>query len=76
MMTSRAEYRLILRQDNADMRLTEKGYRIGLATQERYDLLQRKIAQFKEALAALNASRIRSNLIPDELMAADMLRST
>jgi len=75
MMTSRAEYRLILRQDNADMRLTEKGYRIGLATQERYDLLQKKIAQFNAALEALHATRIRSNLIPEELMMADMLRN-
>ncbi|MDO4572709.1 MAG: tRNA uridine-5-carboxymethylaminomethyl(34) synthesis enzyme MnmG [Clostridia bacterium] len=55
MMTSRCEYRLLLRQDNADLRLTEKARRLGLVSEARYDRLRRKQTLTAEALARLEA---------------------
>lgn len=56
MMTSRAEYRLLLRQDNADLRLTERGLRTGLISPARYDKLMRKREDMERAMAALGGS--------------------
>jgi len=58
MMTSRAEYRLLLRQDNADLRLTEKGYRVGLINDDRYRKFEEKRRKIAEELKRLSQTRI------------------
>lgn len=66
MMTSRSEYRLLLRQDNADLRLTQKGYDIGLVTPERYAVFQHKQQAIQEALKALKECAVTPTAITQE----------
>ena len=61
MMTSRAEYRLLLRQDNADMRLSEKGYEIGLISQEQYDLLLKRKKEIAQEIYRLEHTNVGAN---------------
>ena len=61
MMTSRAEYRLLLRQDNADLRLSKKGYRVGLISQERYDWILEKERLIEEEIARVEKLNIGAN---------------
>ena len=61
MMTSRSEYRLLLRQDNADQRLTEIGYQVGLISKERYEHLLKKEAQIDEEMKRLESVNVGSS---------------
>jgi tRNA uridine 5-carboxymethylaminomethyl modification enzyme len=58
MLTSRAEYRLLLRQDNADMRLTAVGYRLGLVSEERYQVFLQKKEQVEEEIQRLQKTSV------------------
>ena len=68
MMTSRAEYRLALRQDNADIRLTEKGYKVGLVTKERYEAFLKKNELINQEVERIRQTPVRPSEEVNEVL--------
>ena len=68
MMTSRAEYRLLLRQDNADLRLSKKGYEVGLISQERYDYVCKKEKMINDEIERISHINIGAKKEVQELL--------
>lgn len=71
MMTSRSEYRLLLRQDNADLRLTKKGFDVGLISKERYEKLVKKENEINKEIDRLNNYKIGANKKVQEFLTSN-----
>ena len=67
MFTSRAEYRILLRQDDADMRLTERAYQLGLVKADRYEILQKKRAEIDRIVNFVSTFSVKAEKINDAL---------
>ncbi len=87
LLTSRAEYRLLLRHDNADLRLTEKGYELGLVSEERYGIFAKRRDEIDAELERLKTTRLKptdelnafvlesgDNELKDGILAYDLLK--